>query len=189
MADFHTSYEDMIRDEGGYHLHTVKGDTGGMTYAGIARNHNPQWPGWAYIDQGAIPPTQMVRDFYRVGYWNPIRGDDILDQGIASTIFNFAVNTSPPGRPALAVKLAQVCVGATPDGDLGVKTLAALNTVPEGCTGTVWGELFELRYFLAKMTRYAEIANKDKARITWGPSTAKKFLLGWTNRAIKEAAR
>lgn len=47
MADFLQAYESMIRNEGGYTLHTVAGDRGGMTYAGIARNFHPNWPGWA----------------------------------------------------------------------------------------------------------------------------------------------
>ena len=181
MAEFLPCYEDMIRDEGGYQLHRVKGDTGGDTYAGIARNKNPQWDGWAFIDRGEIPPTPMVRDFYYTGWWLPIRGNEIADQGAASTIFNFAVNTTTWSKPALAIKLAQIAARVTPDGVFGEKTLAAINALD--------GELFELRYFLAKMTRYAELANKDKARIDWGKSTAKKFLGGWLNRAIKEAGR
>jgi lysozyme family protein len=181
MADFLLSYEPMIVDEGGYKLHRVEGDTGGDTYAGIARNMNPDWAGWAYIDRGEIPPTQLVRDFYRAGYWVPIRGDAIIDQGVASTIFNFAINTSTPGKPSLAIKLAQIAARVAPDGDFGEKTLAAVNALD--------GELFELRYFLAKVTRYAEICNRDKAAINWGKSSGKKFLLGWVNRSIKEAAR
>jgi lysozyme family protein len=173
MADFTQAFDAMILAEGGYKLHTVAGDRGGMTYAGIARNMNPDWTGWAYIDRGETPPTQMVRDFYRSGYWLPIRGDDLTDQGVASTIFNFAVNTSPPGRPKLAIKLAQVAARVQPDGDFGPRTLEAINALD--------GELFELRYFLAKMARYAEIVTRDR--------TQQKFLLGWTNRSIKEAAR
>ena len=38
MAQFEPAFELMIKDEGGYVLHDVEGDTGGMTYAGIARN-------------------------------------------------------------------------------------------------------------------------------------------------------
>lgn len=41
MADFNPAFEAMIKDEGGYVLHNVEGDRGGMTYAGIARNMNP----------------------------------------------------------------------------------------------------------------------------------------------------
>ena len=47
MADFLQAFESMIRNEGGYKLHSAEGDRGGMTYAGIARNFHPTWPGWA----------------------------------------------------------------------------------------------------------------------------------------------
>jgi len=61
-----------MQDEGGYVLHEVPGDTGGMTYAGIARNKNPQWPGWALVDKkefgGSLTP--MVREFYRTEFWD-----------------------------------------------------------------------------------------------------------------------
>ncbi|NDF50116.1 MAG: surface-binding protein, partial [Betaproteobacteria bacterium] len=61
MADFAPAYEAMIRNEGGYVLHDVPGDRGGQTYAGIARNMNPRWPGWALIDRGQDVPAQLVR--------------------------------------------------------------------------------------------------------------------------------
>ena len=93
MAQFDPAFESMIRNEGGYKLHKVAGDRGGMTYAGISRVMNPQWVGWAFIDRGEIPPSQLVRDFYREGYWLPIRGDE-LPQDVARSIFDFAAPTT-----------------------------------------------------------------------------------------------
>ena len=100
---FETAYDKMMVDEGGYILHTIPGDTGGTTYAGIARNKNPQWAGWSFIDAKETPPTELVRDFYRVNYWNPIRGDE-LNPAIAESIFNFGVNAGV----SVAIKLAQI---------------------------------------------------------------------------------
>ena len=164
---FESAFSDTMRREGGYKLHKVDGDTGGMTYAGIARNPNPQWPGWAYIDRGATPPTAMVRDFYFAGYWTPIRGDD-LREDIAATIFDFAVNSSAPGRPTVAVKLAQAIAGVEPDGVIGPKTVAALNAMP--------AEYFSAAYFVAKVQRYAGIVMRNRKQ--------EKFLLGWLNRSL-----
>lgn len=172
MADFLPAYEAMILAEGGYRLHEVEGDRGGMTYAGIARKMNPQWAGWAYIDRGEIPPTQLVRDFYRAGWWAPIGGDDIADQRIAQAVFSFAVNTSAYGRPKVAAKLAQIVVGVTPDGDIGPKTLEAINAYPP--------ELFLAQYTLAKIARRRDICMRDRSQV--------KFLLGWINRDLKEAS-
>jgi lysozyme family protein len=167
MADFNPAFEKMIHDEGGYQLTDIPGDRGGMTYAGIARNPNPQWAGWALVDRKEMggPLTSLVREFYRQNYWDRIRGDELNNQEIAETIFNFAVNTGT----GVAVKLAQVIVGVTPDGGIGPKTLERLNI----CTA----EKFIPSYALAKVGRYAAICNKDRSQ--------SKFLLGWINRTLQ----
>jgi lysozyme family protein len=152
-----------LQREGGFVLHTVAGDTGGMTYAGIARNPNPQWPGWAYIDRKETPPTTLVRQFYWEGYWLPIRGDD-LRFDIASSMFDFGVNSGVK----TAAKLAQLVAGVQPDGVIGPKSVAALNALTP--------DQFKAGYFVAKMQRYAEIVNRNR--------TQSKFLLGWLNRSL-----
>ena len=164
MADFEPCYRAAIRREGGYKLHTVEGDRGGMTYAGIARNFWSEWEGWAYIDQGEIPPTKFVRAFYRSNFWEKVKGDDIQNQSTASTLFDFAINAGN----RTAIKLAQTAVGCEPDGVIGPRSLAALNEAD--------GEAFAAAYALVKIKRYAEICNNDRSQT--------KFLLGWVNRAF-----
>ena len=165
MADFNPAFEKMIHDEGGYQLTDIPGDRGGMTYAGIARKPNPDWAGWAFVDRKDFGgATQLVREFYKTNFWNRIRGDDITVQPIAETIFNFAVNTGT----GVAIKLAQLIVGVTPDGAIGPKTVERLNI----CTA----EKFLPAYALAKISRYAQICNKDRSQ--------SKFLLGWVNRTL-----
>ena len=171
MADFLPAFEQMIQDEGGYTLHTIPGDRGGQTYAGIARNFNPDWPGWEFVDRRETPPTPMVRNWYHANYWIPIAGDHLIHQAVASSIFNFAVNSSAPGRPTVAVKLAQLVAGATPDGSLGPRSVAALNAMDP--------EKFVMAYALAKIARYRDIVTRDRTQI--------KFLLGWINRTLKDA--
>jgi lysozyme family protein len=163
MAELQPAFERMLRDEGGFVLHTVEGDRGGMTYAGIARNMHPKWPGWAVIDQGGSPSAQTVRDFYKLHFWDDIKGDQITSQAVASDIFNFYVNT---GRPAKV--LAQLVVGATPDGAFGPRTVQVLNDADP--------EKFVLAYAIAKITRYRDIVTRDR--------TQQKFLLGWINRTL-----
>jgi len=166
MADFNPAFEKMLHDEGGFQLTNIPGDRGGMTYAGIARKANPDWAGWPFVDKedwGSATP--LVREFYKVNFWDRIRGDDIANQSIAETIFNFGVNTGI----GVAVKLAQLIVGVTPDGAIGQKTLERLNICTE--------QNFLPSYALAKISRYAQICNKDK--------TQSKFLLGWINRTLQ----
>ena len=169
MATFDPAFDKMIRNEGGFKLTHIEGDRGGQTYAGIARNVHPGWPGWRFVDAGDLTQvelTQSVRDFYRREFWDRVSGDSITSQTVAETLFDFAVNAGT----GTAAKLAQIVVGVVPDGGIGPKTLAALN----GCEP----ELFALKYALAKVTRYAEICNRDR--------TQSKFLLGWINRTLKE---
>jgi lysozyme family protein len=86
---------------------------------------------------------------------------------VASAILDFAVNADV----GTAVKLAQLVVGQTQDGALGSKTLAAINAADP--------EKFVPAYTLAKIARYCDIVNRDH--------TQEKFLLGWINRALKDA--
>lgn len=161
---FETAYDKMIIDEGGYILHTISGDAGGTTYAGIARNKNPQWEGWAFIDAKETPPTELVRKFYKANFWDRIKGDE-LNPAIAQSIFNFGVNAGV----SVAVKLAQIVAKTAPDGVIGAKTISALNGMSE--------ELFVAHYALAKIARYRDIVQRDRTQI--------KFMLGWLNRALR----
>ena len=166
MAQFVAAFEAMLLDEGGYQLTDIPGDSGGQTYAGISRKHNPDWRGWIFIDRKETPPSQLVRDLYKNQFWDDIKGDQITSQRVASNIFNFYVNTGKPAKT-----LAQLIVGATPDGVFGDKTLTLLNAYDQ--------DKFVLMYALAKVARYAEICNRNREQ--------SKFLLGWINRTLKEA--
>ena len=165
MAEFLPAFERMIVNEGGYVLHTVKDDRGGMTYAGIARAFHPNWPGWRVIDQGETPPADLVRQFYRSNFWHPLRLDEVEHQDVAGNICDFGVNAGL----GTAAKLAQLVAGTTPDGKIGAKTLQALNTIDP--------DLFVARYALAKIARYRDIVTKNR--------TQQRFLLGWLNRTLK----
>ena len=165
MAEFLPAFEKVLLNEGGYVLHTVKDDRGGMTYAGIARAFHPNWPGWRVIDQGETPPADMVRQFYRSNFWHPLRLDEVEHQDVAGNIFDFGGNAGL----GTAAKLAQLVAGTTPDGKIGAKTLQALNTIDP--------DLFVARYALAKIARYRDIVAKNR--------TQQRFLIGWLNRTLK----
>jgi len=171
MANYRPAFDRMIQNEGGYKLHDVPGDRGGQTYAGIARNFHAQWPGWRFIDNGqrdAVELSQLVEQFYREQFWLPIHGEEITGQGVAETLFDFAVNAGT----RTAIKLAQIVINTTPDGAIGSETLGLLNSISD--------EDFKVRYVLAKIARYAEIVSRDRDQ--------GKFLLGWINRTLKGVA-
>lgn len=171
MAEFKIAFEAMIRNEGGFVNHKVAGDRGGQTFAGIARNFHPNWEGWTILDRNDKDNptlTQLVFDFYQEQFWQRVKGDDIKEQRIAGSIFDFAVNAGVP----VAAKLAQLVVDTTPDGIIGPQTVAKLNKAEP--------EYFVTKYALAKVTRYTEIVKRDRSQM--------KFLLGWLNRTLGDIA-
>jgi lysozyme family protein len=168
VADFDPIFSSTLAKEGGYGLTNAANDKGGMTYAGISRRANPNWAGWAYIDRGETPPTPLVRALYREKYWTPLRLDEVRDQRVAESIYEFGFVAGIK----VSAKLAQVVVGVEPDGSIGDKSLAALN-------GMSSPELFLARFTVAKIARYRDIVTKDRSQMKW--------FLGWVNRALEGA--
>jgi lysozyme family protein len=70
-----------------------------------------------------------VDPFYRAMYWDSIRADD-LPQLLRYAVFDAGVNSGP----VTAIRWLQQAVGATPDGILGPKTLAAINELNHDAT-------------------------------------------------------
>ena len=183
MAEFKPVFEKMIRLEGGFVLHTVPGDRGGRTYAGISTRAHPDWTGWKKIDAGETDAelTGLVREFYRRHYWEAISGDQIHSQAAAWQIFDFGVNAGI----RTSVKIAQLVIGATPDGVFGPKTLAAMNV---GLKDDRDDELFVLRFSLLRVFRYKNICLNDSRRTGDQVVSNLKFLPGWINRIEKGVA-
>ena len=168
MADFDPSFMRVIELEGGWTLTDNDGDLGGMTFAGISRKANPNWSGWPLIDDGAISETPVLRDkvktLYKIRYWDPLRLDEIKDQGVASHIFSCSVLSGP----STAALLSQVGANVIADGDIGPITVSAINSISS--------ELWEMRFCVARIIRYSKIVTKDP--------TQRKWFLGWVNRAL-----
>jgi len=181
MADFTKAFNLMIVHEGGYV--NDPDDPGGETYKGVARKMHPDWLGWTIIDllkkQKGFPdnlhfPTGLeimkelnyeVNSFYYTQFWIKIKGESILNQAVAESIFDFAVNAGI----ATSIQLAQTVVKVTPDGAIGPKTVAAINGFDP--------EYFLARYAIMKIKRYVEICQKRPL--------SKKYIFGWVIRAIK----
>ena len=177
MANFEACFEKTMANEGGFVLHTVPGDRGGMTYAGIARQYHPEWPGWGKIDAKKMDAelTGMVRAFYKREFWDPLRGDDIGAQEAAYHLFDFAVNAGLK----TAVRLVQRIVGTVPDGVFGDKTFAAMNNMIQDAKDE---RIFVLMFSLLKVFRYKNICMSDARRNQDQIKSNMKFLCGWINR-------
>lgn len=165
MADFNSAFQKTLDNEGGYLLHKVEGDTGGWTYAGIAENYWPDWEGWALVKGGREEETHdMVQAFYKKNFWDKIKGDAISSNKVAYNIYDFGVNAGIKTSAKLAQEIASVAA----DGVIGPMSLGALNSYDE--------KLFELKFAMAKIQRYAAIVNRKRSQ--------SKFLLGWINRTL-----
>lgn len=167
MAEFVDAFNHVMAIEK-WELTNDPDDRGGQTYAGISRKNWPKWEGWKDVDAGRTPDPRKVVDFYRDGFWSVVHGDAITSHKIAVSLFSFAINAGN----GVAIKLAQQVAGVKADGVVGKDTLSALNTIAP--------DLFLAKFALAKIARYRDICAKRPEQ--------RKFILGWINRTLKEAA-
>jgi lysozyme family protein len=169
MADFLHAYKTILSNEGGYSNRAS--DKGGETYAGISRRWNPDWSGWAIVDQHKpikqgekIPGEQMeslVRTFYKHTKWDRIQADRIGSQWVAEFTVDWLVTSD-----ADAIIALQRAVGVHPDGKVGNNTLKAVNAADEA----------QLKETMLKARRvfYLDLLAKDPAQ--------KANIKGWLNR-------
>jgi len=178
MAEFTDAFRLVIANEGGYG--NDPDDPGGETYKGVARKFFSKWEGWTTIDllkrQSGFPGNldrdvelqRDVEDFYRVNFWNKIKGDDIGNQKVAESIFDFAVNAGV----GTSVSLAQMVVDAEADGVIGNESITRINAFDS--------EHFLAAFTVAKIARYVNIVKKRP--------TSRKYFYGWVLRALGENA-
>lgn len=185
MADFSKSFPILIKNEGEY-VNDID-DIGGETYKGIARKYHSKWEGWHIIDmvkQNIDYPDSasvkqlnlalkdneelqvLVKKFYEVEFWDKVRGDEIEDQDVAHSIFDFGVNA----HYKTSIRLVQTVIGTAADGIIGPNTLKKINEYGDT-------EKFLLAFGMAKIARYTQKCWKDKKK--------RKYYFGWVNRVLE----
>lgn len=124
--NFNQCMEWLLEHEGGYVDHPK--DPGGATNFGVTLRTWERYVGRAVTKDEIKNLTKAdVHDLYHDMYWNAILGDN-LPSGLDWSVFDWAVNSGPPR----AAKALQRIVGATADGIIGPKTVAAtFNYEPE----------------------------------------------------------
>ena len=121
--NFDEAFHHLLGHEGGYSNHEA--DPGGETMWGVtkvvARAHG-------YEGLMKDLPVNLAKAIYRKSYWDAVQAES-LPPLIRYAVFDAGVNSGP----GTAIRWLQEAVGATPDGILGPKTLAAINELnPEG---------------------------------------------------------
>lgn len=172
-------------NEGGWAY--IVGDRGGMTYMGISRTMQPNWPGWVIIDKLNLPIHQphtcdqilasnpailsLVLDFYQKTYWCY---DGLVSQQVATKLFDGAVNMEGNGRHGSAIKALQLAIGlqslgCKPDGNYGPTTESLANQ----CESVQL--LKDMAHFFSEHYKEILAANPGDAR----------FREDWLRRAAK----
>ena len=156
MADFHPIFEFLMKYEGGY-VHDPH-DAGGETKYGISKRSFP--------NEDILHLTkERAEVLYRENYWNKLNGD-FLQQKVALTLFDFAVNS---GVQTVVLEL-QRALGVVVDGVFGSKTLVKLQDLDEKETKALIDRIND-----ARLQLYLRLGDKP---------TQRRFLLGWLRRLM-----
>lgn len=119
-ANFPQCFALALKNEGGYVDNPS--DPGGATNFGCTKATWEAWIGHPVTkdDIKALTPNDVM-PMYKAKYWDAIKGDD-LPEGVDYAVFDFAINSGP----TRAAKALQSVLSVTVDGQIGPKTLDAL---------------------------------------------------------------
>lgn len=188
MAQFEISLNLTLANEGGYSNNLA--DIGGETYSGVSRKWNPSWQGWKVIDElhhePGFPRTlennvelqMMVKQFYRLNYWNPLWLDKINSQEVANKLFDIGVNMGTTDAALIAQRVANLMnknqklfPNLKTDGRIGPLSAALINQ----CTATSQlHKVFLKAVDIFQGWRYISLCEKDESQ--------EEFFIGWMIR-------
>ncbi len=134
MAQFLIAYNKTNGNEGLYSNNP--NDRGKETWKGISRVMFPHWGGWNIIDGHKIKSNfplslnedsdleELVQEFYTVNFWDSIRGNEIIKQEQADSIYDTCVNMGIK----TGIKLTQRTLEIVETGIMNNETLNKLNS-------------------------------------------------------------
>jgi lysozyme family protein len=166
VATFDTSLAFTLKAEGGYVDNAL--DRGGPTNMGITMATLSSYLGRqaTTTDVQSLTVAQ-AGTIYAGRYWIPMRCDAVVAQANANAMFDLSVIAGV----VQASKLAQGVCGATQDGVIGAKTVAAINAMLLGD--------FPAKLGLAACKFFGAIVVKD--------ATQGVFLANWLHRGFRLA--
>lgn len=169
----------VLAAEGGYSNRAA--DRGGETFLGISRRFFPRWEGWPVVDRtraaGRVPSAHdqqlvsMAHRFYELNFYDPVGGDRLGDQRLATEMLDQAVNLGV-GRANRHLQEAINLLNrgakdvVVVDGQVGPRTLAELRTLDPAHVVRVLNAL--------QAEHYLKICRQDP--------TQEEFIRGWLNR-------
>lgn len=164
MAKFNDAIGYVLNNEGGYVDRAT--DKGGPTNFGITLAILEKWNKRATsVTEIQNLPVDVAKVIYNTWWWKPLRGDDVVDQEVATAMLDISVNVGVPNGS----KMIQRAVGSSPDGKIGDTTIAKINE----CS-----RLYFFKVFIgAVQDHYVDIVIADSAEIV--------NLKGWLHRSQK----
>jgi putative secretion activating protein len=152
--------------EGGYT--NDENDRGGKTTWGITEEEAREF---GYAGDMRNLTKDFAKNIYLKKYYLGNKLDKILNDKVALSIFDWAVNSGRRGIKKAQIVANKFGASLIVDGIIGNKTLEAINAIDP--------EAFLKEYHEMQRTFYKNLAAKD--------STQEDFLKGWLNRVkIKE---
>lgn len=181
MTNFDISYSNLLSLEfsnPSNALHRNPTETH-LTFMGIYEKANPHFKSWDLIykelrkTNNSIKLASIslynnqtlqseVKDFYKVNFWDKIKGDDIKAGKVSNLTFIFAVNVGVK----TATKILQSIINSTPDGIFGKDTLNKLNSYNF--------KEFLIKYKAEQLNHYEKLIVKNKNLTI--------YKNGWINR-------
>ena len=172
-------------NEGGWC--NVRGDKGGETIFGVARNYHKKWSGWKIVDEVAdrlgrgtkefkdevnndIHLHELATNYFKTIFWLPANCDK-MHEVIAIITYDMNINSGVSiGQRTLQRTLNAIGVSCTVDGKVGPLTLKALEDIiaKDGI------EKVATAFLKKRYEFYQAIINRKKSQ--------KKFWNGWVNR-------
>ncbi|WP_024912158.1 murein L,D-transpeptidase catalytic domain-containing protein [Chania multitudinisentens] len=161
-ADIEDALIFTLKNEGGYTDHPA--DRGGATNKGITIGRLSEYLGRkATKDEVKNLDYETIKLIYKKYYWDVLSLDHVLDQSIATALFDMGVLCGP----GTSVSLCQEVLGIPQTKKMDSQTLAAIN----GVTDEKFIPLFADR----NSKRFDDIVAKTPSQNV--------FLKGWKNRA------
>lgn len=171
MAKFEAAFQFMMGHEDAARSGIVTHDVDGRTRFGICERFHPEMPEefWTEPPLSALVKAQAL---YAQKYWDALDLDQVVDQAVASKLFDMCVPMGLKETAMLAQRAASGLLlgsGKAPaiDGRIGPQTIAAINACPPQ-------SLVEALCNLSK-SFFCEVARKNPAK--------QDDLHGWLNRA------
>lgn len=179
MANANNLTPYILRWEGGFVNDPA--DAGGATNKGITIGAFRQYFGaQATVEQLKAITNEQWMHIFRAVYWNRWRADEIRSQAVANILVDWVW-----GSGAWGVKIPQRVLGVTVDGQVGAKTIAAVNAANPR-------ELFDKIYrarvdylndiVASSITKYEAKIGRKATETELMKHTNKRFLKGWLNR-------